>query len=74
LLSKNVKIEVYTTIIFPVDLYGSETWPLTLSEEHTRTRLKASENKMLRKIFGPKRDTVIEIYISRSFITCILVK
>jgi hypothetical protein len=38
-----------------VVLYGCETWPLTLREEH---RLRAFENRVLRRIFGPKRDEV----------------
>jgi hypothetical protein len=46
---------IYKTIIFPVILYGCETWSLTLREEH---RLRAFENKVLRRIFGPKRDEV----------------
>jgi hypothetical protein len=54
-LSKDLKIRIYTTIILPVVLYGCETWPLTLREEH---RLRASENRVLRRIFGPKRDEV----------------
>ena len=33
LLSKNLKIKIYSTIIFPVVLYGCETWLLTLREE-----------------------------------------
>jgi hypothetical protein len=44
------------TIIFPVVLYGCETWSLTLREER---RLRVSENKLLRRIFGPKMDKVI---------------
>jgi hypothetical protein len=40
----------------PVVLYGSETWPLILREEH---RLRMFENRVLRRIFGPKRDEVI---------------
>jgi hypothetical protein len=40
-------------IILPVFLYGCETWSLTLREVH---RLRAFENRVLRKIFGPKRD------------------
>jgi hypothetical protein len=36
-------------------LYGCETWSLTLREEH---RLRVFENKVLRRIFGPKRDEV----------------
>jgi hypothetical protein len=52
-LSKNVKI--YKTITLPVVLYGSEPWSLTLREEH---RLRVFENRVLRRIFGPKRDEV----------------
>ena len=55
LLSKNIKIKVYRIIILPVVLYGCETWSLTLWEEH---RLRAFENRALRRIFGPKRDEV----------------
>jgi len=57
LLSKNVKIKIYRTIILPVGLYGCETWALTLREEH---RLKVFENRVLRRIFGPKGDEVTE--------------
>jgi hypothetical protein len=53
LLSKNTKIRVYRTIILPVVLYGCETWSLTLREEQ---RLRVFENRVLRRIFGPKRD------------------
>ena len=42
-------------IILPVVLYGCETWSLTLREEH---RLRVFENRVLRRIFGPKRDRV----------------
>ena len=55
LLSKNLKIKIYRTIILPVVLYGFETWSLTFREEH---RLRVFENRMLRRIFGPKRDGV----------------
>jgi hypothetical protein len=55
LLSKSVKIKIYRTIIFPVVLYGCETWSLTLMEE---CRLRVFENRVLRRIFGPKRDEV----------------
>jgi hypothetical protein len=55
LLSKNIKIRKYKTIILPVILYGWETWSLTLREENT---LRVFENMMLR-IFGPKRGEVI---------------
>ena len=48
-VSKNVKIEIYRTIMLPVVLYGCETWSLTLREEY---RLRVFENRVLRKIFG----------------------
>ena len=51
LLSKNLKIEIYKTIILPVVLYGCEAWSLTLREE---CRLRIFENRILRRIFGPK--------------------
>jgi hypothetical protein len=50
LLSKNLKIRIYKTIILPVVLYGCETWSLILREEH---RLRVFENRVLRKIYGP---------------------
>jgi len=53
LLSTNLKIKI--TIILPVVLYGCETWSLTLREE---SRLRVFENRVLRRIFGPKRDEV----------------
>jgi hypothetical protein len=53
LYKKNLKIKIYRTIILPVVLYGCETWSLTLREEH---RLRVFENRVLRKIFGPKRE------------------
>jgi hypothetical protein len=55
LLSRNVKVKIYNTIILPVVLYGCETWSLTLMEEH---RLRVFEIRVLRRIFGPKRDEV----------------
>jgi len=55
LLSKNVKIKIYRTIILPVVLYGCETWSLTLREER---RLRVFENKVLRRIFGPRSEEV----------------
>ncbi|KAJ4444743.1 hypothetical protein ANN_06540 [Periplaneta americana] len=55
LLSRNLKVRIYKTIILSVVLYGCETWTLTLREEH---RLRVFENKVLRKIFGAKRDEV----------------
>ena len=53
--SKNVKIKVHRTIFLPVVLYGCETWSITLREER---RLRVFENRVLRRIFGPKRDEI----------------
>jgi len=55
LQSKNLKIKIYRTIILAVVLYGCETWSLTLKEER---RLRVFVNRVLRRIFGPKRDEV----------------
>jgi hypothetical protein len=55
LLSKNTKIKIYRTIVLPVVSYGCKTWSLTLREEHW---LRLFENRVLRRIFGPKRDGV----------------
>jgi hypothetical protein len=52
-VSKNIKITIYKTIIFPVVLYGCETLSLTLREEY---RLWVFKNKVLGRIFGLKRD------------------
>jgi len=49
------KIKKYRIITLPVVLYGCETWSLTLREER---RLRVFENRVLRRIFGPKRDEV----------------
>jgi hypothetical protein len=51
LLPKNLKFKIYRTIILPVVLYGCETWSITLREE---PRLRVFENKVLKKILGPK--------------------
>jgi len=59
LLSKNLKIKIYRTIILPVVLYGCETWSLTLREEHW---LRVFEKRVLGRIFGPKRDAVTREY------------
>jgi len=61
LLSKNLKIKIYTyrTIIFPVVLYGCETWSLTLREER---KLRLFENMVLTRIFGPRRDEVTGVW------------
>jgi hypothetical protein len=53
LLSKNTKIKIYRTIFLPVVLYGCETWSLTSREKR---RLRVFENRVLRRIFGPKRE------------------
>jgi hypothetical protein len=54
-LFRNLKVKIYKTIILPIVLYGCETWPLTLREEHG---LRVFENRVLRRIFGPKRDEI----------------
>jgi hypothetical protein len=56
LLSKNVNIRIYKTIILPVVLHGCDTWSLTLNEGH---RLGVFQTGVLRRIFGPTRDEVI---------------
>jgi hypothetical protein len=53
LISKNLNITIYKTVILPVVLHGYEIWSLTLKEEH---RLRVFENRVLRRIFGPKRE------------------
>ena len=55
MLSKTLKIKIYRNIILPVVLYGCETWSLTLREER---RLRVFENRVLRRVFGTKRDEV----------------
>jgi hypothetical protein len=50
-----VKVRIYKTIILPVVLYGCETWSLKVREEH---KLRVFENRVLRRIFGPKKDGV----------------
>jgi hypothetical protein len=47
------KIKIRRNIILPVALYECETWSLTLREER---RLRVFENRVLRRIFGPKRE------------------
>jgi len=56
LLSKNLKIKIHNTIILPVVLYGCGTWSLTLREKH---RWRVYENRVQRRIFGPKREEVV---------------
>jgi hypothetical protein len=55
LLPKNIKLRIHKTVIMPLILYGCETWSLTLRGKH---RLRESDNRVLRRIFGPKRDEV----------------
>jgi hypothetical protein len=55
LLPRNLEVKIFITIILPVVLCGCETWSLTLREEH---RLGVFENRVVRGIFGPKRDEV----------------
>jgi hypothetical protein len=50
-----MKIRIYKIIILPVVFYGYETWSLTIWEEHG---LRGFDNKVLRRIFGLKRDEV----------------
>jgi len=53
LVSNKLRIKIYKTVILPAVLYGCETWSPTLREEH---RLRVFENRVLRRIFGPKRE------------------
>jgi hypothetical protein len=55
-MNTKIKIKINRTIILPVVLHGCETWLLTLREER---RLRVFEKRVLRKIFGSKRDEVI---------------
>ena len=55
MLSKNLKIKIYRTIILPVVLYGCETFSLTLRELR---RMRVFENRVLRRVLGSKRNEV----------------
>jgi hypothetical protein len=55
LLSRNIKVKIYKTLILAVVFYGCETWSVALREEH---RLRVFEDRVLRRIFGPERDEV----------------
>jgi len=55
LLPKNLKIKIFRIIILPAVLYGWETWSITLRDE---PRLRVFENRVVRRIFGPKMDEV----------------
>jgi hypothetical protein len=52
---RNIEIKIYKTIILPVILHGCETWSLALRKEH---RLRVFDNRLRRRIFGPRRDEV----------------
>jgi len=71
LVSKHKNIKIYRTIILPVVLYGCETCSLASREDR---RLKVFENRVLRRIFGPKRDGVTgewrENFTTRSLMIC----
>jgi len=54
-LFQNIKVKIHRTIILPFVLCGRETWSLTLREER---RLRMFGNRVLRRIFGPKKDVV----------------
>ena len=55
LLSKIIKIKIQRTVILSIILYGYENWSLTLKKEHM---LRVFQNKVLKKIFGPKKEEV----------------
>jgi hypothetical protein len=69
LLCTDIKVKIYKPIILQLVLYGCETWSLTLREEH---RLSVFENRVLRRIFGPKRyeGDIGECCALGSFIIC----
>jgi len=68
--SKNINIKIYGSVILPDVLYGCKTWSLTLRVE---LRLRVFENRVLRELFGTKRDEVNgsgEKYVMRSLMIC----
>ena len=70
LQSKKLKVKIYRTIIMPVVLYGCETWSLILRDERS---LRVFENRVLRRVFGPKRNEVTgngENDIMKSLVIC----
>jgi hypothetical protein len=74
LLSKNIKIKIYRTIILPVVSYGYKTWSLTLREE---CRVRLLENRVLKRIFESRRDKIMgsgENYIMRSLMIIQVIK
>jgi hypothetical protein len=56
LVSKSKKVNTFKIIILPVVVYGCEPWSLTVGEER---RLRVFVNRVLRRIFGPKREEVV---------------
>jgi hypothetical protein len=52
LLFKKIKIRIYKTVILPVVPYGYAIWSLTIRKGY---RLRVFENRLLRRIFGPKK-------------------
>jgi hypothetical protein len=69
---KDIKVRIHKIIILSVVLYGCETWSLRVREVH---KLRVLENMVFRRIFGPKKDGVLEgeeNCITRSFIICTL--
>jgi hypothetical protein len=56
LLSRNIRLKYIKKTVLPVVLYEHGTWSLALREEH---RLRVFENRVLRRIFGPKRDEIM---------------
>ena len=67
LLSTNLKIKIYRTIILPVVLYGCETWSLTLRVER---RLRVLENRVLR-VFGPKGRRKVAVVTIQGLGSCL---
>ena len=65
ILSKNLKIKIYKTITLPVVLYGCKAWSFTLRKER---KLRVFENRILRRIFGPKSEGSGEGSTMRNFI------
>jgi hypothetical protein len=57
-ISESTKLKIYRTVIRPVVMYGCEGWTMS---EHMEEALRAWERKILRKVYGPKRDTKVLI-------------
>ena len=64
---RRIRVKIHRTIILPVVLYGCETWSVTLKEQH---RQRVFENRVLRRIFGPKRDEVMGVVITTNDLYC----